>query len=484
MSEETWPSSAQQPLDEASSDRLDSWKDIAAYLKRDVSTVQRWEKREAMPVHRHLHDKLGTVYAYRSEVDTWCSGRGVELPPQDPTDMLPAAPLAEGTMPLPRPRSWAHRRLILLGAVVLSGLATVGLMLLIGRPAEGVKPDRASVSARRINPAAYEAVARARYLSVRTTDADNKAAIALLERAIALDPGFARAYAELAAAYVTRLAYVTPNESRELEEKAFAATEKALSIDPDLPEAYLARGDLLWTHSQRFAAERAVKEFRRALSLDPKSDQAHRRLARVFVHIGFFDEAIQHAEAALAINPTNAQALNTRAQATLWMGKDEEALAMLSSIPGPVLPELVEANSAFALLRLGRRQEAWTHLGRALAKYPDDPSGNLPAMQALLLADSEPHKAENLIEKVARRKAVNPSHHAAYFAAAACARMGHAADAVRWLREAADTGFPCYPLFARDPNLDRIRQHPEFVAFMAEMQRQFNVSRNALFTGR
>ena len=36
-----------------SSDRLDSWKEIAAYLNRDVTTVQRWEKREGMPVHRH-----------------------------------------------------------------------------------------------------------------------------------------------------------------------------------------------------------------------------------------------------------------------------------------------------------------------------------------------------------------------------------------------------------------------------------------------
>ena len=38
-------------------DRLDSWKEIAAYLNRDVTTVQRWEKREGMPVHRHLHDR-------------------------------------------------------------------------------------------------------------------------------------------------------------------------------------------------------------------------------------------------------------------------------------------------------------------------------------------------------------------------------------------------------------------------------------------
>jgi hypothetical protein len=41
-----------------SEDRLDSWKEIAAYLKRDVRTVQRWEKREEMPVHRHLHDGI------------------------------------------------------------------------------------------------------------------------------------------------------------------------------------------------------------------------------------------------------------------------------------------------------------------------------------------------------------------------------------------------------------------------------------------
>ena len=215
-----------------------------------------------------------------------------------------------------------------------------------------------------VNPAAYDSVLRARYLSVRTTDADTQAAIALLERAVALDPGFALAYADLAAAYVTRLTFVTPDETGDLEQKAFAAAEKALLLDPDLAEAYLARGDLLWTHSHRFAHERAVQEFRRAVALNPNSDQAHRRLARVYVHVGFFEEALEHAATALAINPSNAQALNSRAQALLWMGKDEEALAILSSIPGPVLPELVEANTAFALLRLGRREEAWVQLRR------------------------------------------------------------------------------------------------------------------------
>ena len=51
--------------------RLDSWKEIAAYLKRDVSTVQRWEKKEGLPVHRLPHDKLGSVFAFKPELDAW-----------------------------------------------------------------------------------------------------------------------------------------------------------------------------------------------------------------------------------------------------------------------------------------------------------------------------------------------------------------------------------------------------------------------------
>jgi hypothetical protein len=52
-------------------DRLDSWKEIAAYLKRGARTVQRWEREEGLPVHRLVHNKLGSVYAYRSELDAW-----------------------------------------------------------------------------------------------------------------------------------------------------------------------------------------------------------------------------------------------------------------------------------------------------------------------------------------------------------------------------------------------------------------------------
>lgn len=52
-------------------DRLDSWKEIAAYLKRGVRTVRRWEHEEGLPVHRQVHRVLGSVYAFKSEIESW-----------------------------------------------------------------------------------------------------------------------------------------------------------------------------------------------------------------------------------------------------------------------------------------------------------------------------------------------------------------------------------------------------------------------------
>ena len=57
------------------SDRLDSWKEIAAYLRRGVTTVQRWEKEEGLPTYRLHHGKLGSVYAYKGELDGWVRDR-------------------------------------------------------------------------------------------------------------------------------------------------------------------------------------------------------------------------------------------------------------------------------------------------------------------------------------------------------------------------------------------------------------------------
>ncbi|HEY7284821.1 MAG TPA: hypothetical protein VH497_05245 [Vicinamibacterales bacterium] len=103
MSEPLDPRSSASP-DSAPDNRLDSWKEIAAYLNRDVKTVQRWEKREGMPVHRHIHDKIGSVYAFRAEIDAWARSRnltGVDARPDGPAEVI--APAARPALPWPRP---------------------------------------------------------------------------------------------------------------------------------------------------------------------------------------------------------------------------------------------------------------------------------------------------------------------------------------------------------------------------------------------
>lgn len=57
--------------DRPANDRLDSWKEIAAYLRKEVRTVQRWEKSSDLPVRRLAHARMGTVFAYKSDLDAW-----------------------------------------------------------------------------------------------------------------------------------------------------------------------------------------------------------------------------------------------------------------------------------------------------------------------------------------------------------------------------------------------------------------------------
>src|ERR1700682_6748883 len=69
---------------EPGNDRLDSWKEIAAYLKRDERTVRRWEA-EGLPVRRKVHKKQASVYAYKGEIDAWW-GAGQHLEHAEPGD--------------------------------------------------------------------------------------------------------------------------------------------------------------------------------------------------------------------------------------------------------------------------------------------------------------------------------------------------------------------------------------------------------------
>ena len=97
--------------------RLDSWKEIASYLKRHVTTARRWERLEGLPVHRHRHGTLGSVYAYASELDAWFRGRSPA-----PAEHAGAAAEAARDFHLPPP--------------TLLGIHTSSPVPLLGRDAE------------------------------------------------------------------------------------------------------------------------------------------------------------------------------------------------------------------------------------------------------------------------------------------------------------------------------------------------------------
>ena len=114
------PSPGPQPSGTAP-ERLDSWKEIAAYLNRDVRTVQRWERREGMPVHRHQHDKRGSVYALTSEVDAWRKSRRLEL--LEDAQQSPA----ESDRPTAAPAMW--RWFVLSSGVAVLALLTIAYFM-------------------------------------------------------------------------------------------------------------------------------------------------------------------------------------------------------------------------------------------------------------------------------------------------------------------------------------------------------------------
>jgi tetratricopeptide (TPR) repeat protein len=326
-----------------------------------------------------------------------------------------------------------------------------------------------------VNPEAYDHYLRGKFYLHRQTEEENEAAIAALESAVTVDPGFAAAHAELAQAYVWRLFLFDPKDERRLSEKAFLASEKALALDPDLAVAYLARGRLLWTPANHFPHDKAIQEYRRALSLDPNLDEARNQLALVYYHIGALDDAIRESRKAIATNPANNLAQLRIGQVLNAQGKYAEALEVLSGLPQEVNPALIGHQSAWALLTLGRTDEASAMVEELKGKFPEDTGGVLTSIQAMLAASKgDVTLAEQNIKiAIERGKGFGHFHHTAYHIACAYAHLNRRAEAIKWLEAAANDGFPCYPMFEQDPNLDTLRGDPDFLNLLHRLKQQW-----------
>lgn len=386
----------------ATEDRLDSWKEIAAYLGREVRTVQLWEKSEGLPVHRQQHARLGSVYAFKSELDVWRQAR--KTTPTERRDLRPiligAAVVAllgivVTAWALFRKRPERINSVVVLPFIDLSpqhdqeyfsdglteeiidalsrvpnlrvvartsafafkgrnnDIRQIGKQLNVSDVLEGsVRKDgdqlRITAQLNRVSDGTHlwsriydqqlrnifavqreisQAIAdqlRAGPVPVREAPHDleawrlyqegryffnqfqppesNQKAIERYQQAIQRDPNFALAYSGLADAY----AYLAENfvtAPREVMPKAKAAAEKAVELDPNSAESHTSLGAVKLDYDRD--REGAVREFRRALELNPGFAWARHWYGHAFESQNRVEDALQQMRMALALDPLN-----------------------------------------------------------------------------------------------------------------------------------------------------------------------------------
>ncbi len=334
----------------------------------------------------------------------------------------------------------------------------------------------AAANGKTANAAAYDAYMRGKVTVSSENPSDNEAAIKLFEQAVAADPNFAAAYAELARAYSIKARFFAPvPQKKKLNEEAEVDVEKALALDPNLAEGYFARGLILWTPYKRFPHEQAVQAYKRALELNPNLDEAHHQLGFVYLHIGLLDKGQREIEKALAINPGNSLARYRLGVINMCRAKYEEAFQIFNTTPLEKSPSLLASYTSTALFRLGRNQEASAIIDQFFRDYPNDEGGLVTSVKAMMLAKAGKNREseETIQHALDIGRGYAHFHHTSYNIATAYALMHKPDLALKWLEVTADEGFPCYPLFAGDTNLENLKADPQFVSFMTRMKQQW-----------
>ena len=331
-----------------------------------------------------------------------------------------------------------------------------------------------------VDPEAYDLYQRSLLRGFSNNKQEMAAAAGLLQQAVARDPNFAAAHALLAREYTNQVFLLQPRDP-ELEVKAIQEVDQALKLDPDLAVAYLARGVLLWSHRNGFPHERAIAQFKRALELDPNLAEAHHQLGMIYSHIGLLDRADHELRTALDLEPTSIAFRYRIAINFFDQGRFEEARIRLQGTQS-FNPDLWAYQMTLVLFKLGQKQEALALIRDFLRDNPNDRGGLGNGVLALLYADAgQVALAQASIETAIQEgKDFGHFHHTAYAIGSAYAVMHRGDEAVHWLRAAAEDGFPCYPLFEHDSNLDHLRNDARFQSLLAEQKKQWEYFREHL----
>ena len=285
------------------------------------------------------------------------------------------------------------------------------------------------------------------------------AGIKLLERAVAIDPNYALAHAQLAWGAMW-LASINADDV------AFARAREALAraeaLDPNLAESHVVRNMLLMSSFSGYQVLPAFEALKKAQALNPNI--GHYELGSFYVELGLLEAGLREFGRALEIDPTSDSARSEIANAYWINAKYEDAIKANLALPRPVPWSYLYYAGA------GRLDEARRMIDEALARNPED--GAALGGRALLLAKEGRHvEARRLLKpmppEAARRRTY---HHATYTRACIDALGGDAEASVHWLEETATHGMPIYPAFARDSCFDPIRGSAKFNRFMNELK--------------
>jgi TolB-like protein/Flp pilus assembly protein TadD len=290
--------------------------------------------------------------------------------------------------------------------------------------------EKLSLTKRRtVNVQAYDFYLRGQDYLYRLTKRSVEYAIQLFEKAIELDPRYAAAYAACSSAYGQMYQYFSRRE--QFRDKAQEFSFKALMYDSNLPEAYAAMG-LSYFIWGKF--DEATAAGRKAIELDPDNFIAYWTLGRIQFSTGNFNEALELFQRAIDIKPGFYVAHTDLKQAYTGLGRPAEAEVVsrriIEMLPNYLLQNPDDSRArmfyAITLLEVGRREEAITEGAAALELSPGD---------SLML----------------------------YNGACLYSQLGETKRAVATLRDAIAAGVTNFGWMKNDPDLNPIRNDPEFL---------------------
>ena len=320
--------------------------------------------------------------------------------------------------------------------------------------------ERVGVSrARRVAPAAMELYLKARQ-SLESYADDFQTAIGLFERTIQIEPRFAEAHAGLASAFALQSAYSGSLESGEGFRRTMQASERALAIDPELPEAWSARAfaklALAWDWPG------AAADFEKALELDRESPTVHGDYANYLTIVGRHTDAVREsllAEARVSFSPLHSRKV---AWAYYMARNYDAAIAQLHKV--------LAFDSGYQPARtlLARAYVLKGQFAEGIREMKAAAAGNEAMLAQVLATAGMADDARRVLADVLAPSYQFPRR--PYHIALVYAGLGEADACFEWLERAFEQRDANMAHLAVDPVLDPVRADPRFERLVQRMR--------------